>query len=199
MSSRTEQKAQTHEQILQSAVLLLKSRGTMGTTIPDVMSQTGLTVGGFYSHFPSKDAMVEEALGQALEQRLLMFQEKVKANRWRDRIEYMLRRYLTRKHRDDVAGGCPIPAVLSDIARDGVGHQALAREVEAILKALEHRTGDRLNRSARDAAIGALTLMIGSLMMSRALRGTTLADEILRASRRFGEQALQAMDRSLPK
>lgn len=77
MSARSEQKSQTRDRILESAAPLLKTRGTEGATIPDIMRGAGLTVGGFYAHFPSKDGLIEETLCRALEQRCEWFEQRV--------------------------------------------------------------------------------------------------------------------------
>src|SRR6266511_1826540 len=111
MNAKAERKERSHEAILDSAARLLRERGISGARVADVMKGAGLTVGGFYAHFASKEALVDDALRQtaaSMRERLfLRLEEKDEA----DRAEVVLKRYLSAAHRDAVDEGCPFPAV----------------------------------------------------------------------------------------
>ena len=192
MSTKAEQKERTHETILASAARLLRSKGIAGARVADVMSGAGLTVGGFYAHFGSKEALVDDVLrltASRLRERLFVGLE---AKDEADRAEVVLKRYLSAAHRDDVDNGCPFPAVVGEVATTAPEHrEVLAGQVDAFASELQ-RMLPRADRLApRQLAIGLLALMVGGLGLARALRGTPLSDEVIKACRAFGRLALR--------
>jgi TetR/AcrR family transcriptional repressor of nem operon len=186
MNLRTGQKQQSHESILESAACLLREKGVAGASVAGVMERAGLTVGGFYAHFASKDELVDEALQRtAAELRARLF-----AGLDAPAIEAVLGRYLSQAHRDSAALGCPFPAVAGEIGSTAPQHGAvLAGELEALTSSLAaHLPGDGIV-SRRMLALGLVALMVGGLTLSRAVRGTALSDEVLRACRALGAKA----------
>src|SRR5579863_8935528 len=128
MSAKAEQKERTHETSLASAARLLRSRGIAGARVADVMSGAGLTVGGFYAHFASKEALVDDVLRRTatrLRERLFAGLE---AKDPADRAEVVLKRYVSVAHRDDVDDGCPFPAVVGEVATRAPEHREVLRE-----------------------------------------------------------------------
>src|ERR1700733_2533267 len=116
MTLKAEQKERTQASILESAARLLREKGISGASVADVMKGAGLTVGGFYAHFASKEALVDEVLRRtAGEMRRWLFLG-LDAKPVAERFETVLRRYLSRTHRDQVATGCPLPAVVGEVA-----------------------------------------------------------------------------------
>lgn len=191
MSSKADQKARSHTTILASAERLLRARGASGASVAEVMSGAGLTVGGFYAHFANKDELVGEALeacGREMRAKLLAGLED-----WAppDRVEMILRRYLSRTHREDVEGGCALPAFLGDVVARGAHQADLAREIATLADAIEAHHPPIASAPRRQRALAAIALMIGGLSLSRALRGTALSDEILKACRAYGRAAMR--------
>jgi TetR/AcrR family transcriptional repressor of nem operon len=187
MSSKTEQKERTHETILASAARLLREKGIAGARVADVMKGAGLTVGGFYAHFGSKEALIDDSLRQtSAEMRERLF-ARLDEKPPRDRAEIVLKRYLSSAHRDEFLRGCPLPAVVGEVGTTAREHSAVLREqIEAFSRELEtHLPAGRVV-SRRSLAIGLVALMIGGLSLSRALRGTELSDEVLKACRALG-------------
>lgn len=189
MSARTEQKERTRAAIVDSACRLLRERGIDGARVADVMGAAGLTVGGFYAHFANKGALLDEALrrtaGEMRARLLARIEEKPPSARG----EVILKRYLSPAHRDDPATGCPLPAVVGEIATAAPEHRgALAEELRRFAEAV----GGALPPERRSAALAMVALMYGGLTLARAVRGTELSDEILRACRAFGTSALDA-------
>ncbi|HUY75357.1 MAG TPA: TetR/AcrR family transcriptional regulator [Ktedonobacterales bacterium] len=110
-------KAQTRARILTEAAHAFREEGIEGVGIPAVMERAGLTHGGFYAHFPTKDALVAEACAEGFaeaEERLL---RRAAATEPEDAMRAIITGYLSRKHRDDPATGCMIPALATEIAR----------------------------------------------------------------------------------
>lgn len=177
------QKQANHDRILAAAVDLLRRRGLEHTGIAEVMRAAGLTHGGFYSHFESREAMVEEALCDAFaadEARLL----KASGRIGKHRRAAMVEAYLSPAHRDDPARGCTAAALAGDIARSDTGVRAIFTEqvrryrdeVAALIPAEAE--------AARAHALFGIGAMIGALLLSRAVDDAALSDEILDAAKR---------------
>jgi TetR/AcrR family transcriptional regulator, transcriptional repressor for nem operon len=187
--SRAEKKGETRDRILASAGTMMKERGIAGASVAEVMGSLGLTVGGFYAHFASKDDMIDQSLRRAMAQRRQRFIDTVDLTEWRARLTLMTSRYLTKEHRADAAGGCPMPGVLADVARTGAGQAALGDEIAALVTTL---TGEEWKdeQQARQAALAIIALTSGGVSLARALGKTSLSDEVLNACRGFAEQTL---------
>jgi TetR/AcrR family transcriptional repressor of nem operon len=190
MNAKVEQKERSHESILQSAERLVRAKGIAGARVADVMKGAALTVGGFYAHFASKDELVDETLrrtGAVLRERLFArLEQKPEA----ERAEKMLDRYLSAGHRDGAMPGCPLPAVIGEIGVSAPQHRpVIAEEVEALIDGLAGRLPAGGIVSGRVLAIGLVALMYGGLSLSRAVKGTGLSDEVLRACRALGAAA----------
>ncbi len=189
MSAKTEQKEQSHETILESAARLVRERGIAGAGVAQVMKGAGLTVGGFYAHFASKEALINEALrrtGAIMRDRLFdKIEDKPKA----DRAEVLLKRYLSVANRDQTTLGCPLPAVVGEIGSTAPEHaEVLSEQIGALAKEMETHLPKEVNDlTPKHLALGLVALMYGGLSLARAVRGTPLSDEILKACRAVGK------------
>ncbi len=187
MNAKAEQKERSHETILESASRLLREKGIAGARVAEVMLGAGLTVGGFYAHFASKEALIDEALrltGESLRNRLFI---KLDEKPEEDRAEVVLKRYLSPAHRDDFARGCPLPAVVGEVGTTAPQHrEVLGEQIEALASGLASHLPEGGAVPARYLALGMVALMYGGLSLSRALRGTPLSDEVLKACRALG-------------
>lgn len=204
-------KSRTHERILDSAARLFRTKGVAQTSVADVMEGAGLTVGGFYAHFESKDALVEATLRRAMEElRPVLLRELDRASEWR-RLEVVLQRYLSRDHRDNPPGGCPLPAMVAELSATGdAGRIDRASGAGEEREREGRRNADRARKilaeefeqnvrliagsdapEARARMLGLLALMVGGVALSRALKGTPLSDELLKACRDTGRAAMR--------
>ena len=197
MNAKVEQKERSHETILESAARLVRERGISGAGVAEVMKGAGLTVGGFYAHFASKQELVDEALrrtGALLRDRLFA---RIDEKPQDDRAEVVLKRYLSAAHRDAGTLGCPLPAVVGEIATTAPEHGAvLAEQIDALSARLEDCLPKGRGASRRTLALGLLALMVGGLSLARALRGTALSDEVIRSCRALGIAAARGTTRS---
>jgi len=197
MNAKAEQKERSHETILESAARLLRERGVAGARVAEVMKGAGLTVGGFYAHFPSKEALIDEAFrrtGSALRERLFARLDEKPAE---DRAEVVLKRYLSAGHRDDFERGCPLPAVVGEIGTTAHEHAGvLAEQLGALASQLQDQLPASRPVPPRYLALGLVALMYGGLSLSRAVRGTALSDEVLRACRALGIFAARGATRT---
>ena len=199
MSSKAEQKQKSHQAILESAATLLRQRGIAASSVLDVMKGAGLTVGGFYGHFDSKEQLFTATLKHAagiMWQKLL---ENARGSSPRERVVSVLRSYLSREHRDTPEAGCFLPNVAAEVAREGEPYRsALAAELTRFVDSLSAildgdgagaESGKRSERS-RETALELIALMFGALSLARTLAGTPLSDEFLAAARRLEARAV---------
>jgi TetR/AcrR family transcriptional repressor of nem operon len=194
MNAKVEQKARSHESILRSAARLVREKGISGARVAEVMKGAALTVGGFYAHFSSKDELVDEALRRtAARLRDGLFarlDEKPEA----DRAEVILKRYLSADHRDAATLGCPLPAVVGEVGTTAPQHGAIvAEQLQALIDGLADHLPAGGIVPRRMLAIGLVALMYGGLSLSRAVKGTDLSDEVLRACRALGAAAVRGV------
>ncbi len=108
----SDKKAQTRERILQAASAALIQRGPAEPSVGEVMGAAGLTVGGFYAHFESKDALMLEAFSQLLAQRRASIDDLDEQLTGEERRTLVAAFYLSRKHRDSTTQACPLPATV---------------------------------------------------------------------------------------
>lgn len=188
MNAKVEQKERTHAAIIESACRLLRQKGIGGARVSDVMGGAGLTVGGFYAHFASKEALVDEAIRRtAAFMRQKLF-DRIEDKPAAARAEVVLKRYLSAAHRDDPASGCPMPAIVGEVATSAPEHRAvLAEQIGVLADELTSCFGAGARAPSRANVLAILALMYGGLSLARAVRGTELSDEILRACRAFGK------------
>ena len=170
-------KEASRQKILEVAAERFRSDGIAATGLATIMSDAGLTNGAFYPHFPSKADLIRETVAAA-----------TSATRFgnfiaEDGLDVALDAYLSPEHRDDPGQGCPLAALLPELARQPLETRrvyadnflALARELASALPA---KTKD-----PEAVAIAIYATLIGSVQLARAAEGTNLSDRILAAGR----------------
>jgi TetR/AcrR family transcriptional repressor of nem operon len=181
-----EHKAKTRQKILTAAARLFREFGYDGVGVDAIMAEAGLTAGGFYAHFPSKRALFDEALATALETGKAARTTAVLKSAESDeagRLRLMIKNYLSRQHRDQVADGCPLPALTPDAARGGeASRENYERQLLQYVKRLEAllSTGAA---ARQDRALALMAQCVGGLMLARAVKDERLSDRILKACR----------------
>ena len=174
----SDKKAQTRERILQAASSALIQRGPAEPSVGEVMGAAGLTVGGFYAHFESKDALMLEAFEQLLARRRASIDDMDPGLTGEERRALVAAFYLSRKHRDSTAQACPIPATVGEMSRlPDEFRNVLNQHVELMAAQLAASPEDT------DKALADMALMIGGLALARALGPGELSDRVLRASK----------------
>lgn len=171
-------KQQTRTRILEAASRLFREKGYHGVGIDAVMAEAGLTAGGFYAHFTSKEALFAAVIASNPPLPQVENPAAEPAG-----IDFLIRSYLSRQHRDNVAQGCPLPALASDAARGsdesrGSFELVFCKLLEKIERELP--PGSELHREQAFALAGQL---VGGLLLSRAVQDRTLSDSILLACR----------------
>lgn len=187
--SKAERWERTHTQLRHTAARLLRTRGLRLPTVAEVMEGAQLTVGGFYGHWSTKEAMFEEALRETLRGSWEKVIDTARGDTARERLLSIARRYLSRAHRDTPEAGCPLPTTLGDVAVLGEPYRgALAEELEVLIAGIG-RVGEPLG--GKQLALGLFALMVGGLSLARATAGTPLSDAVLSASRALAQAALE--------
>lgn len=173
-----DKKAHTRERILQAASAALVQRGPAEPSVGEVMGAAGLTVGGFYAHFESKDALMLEAFTELLARRRVLIADMDAQLTGEERRGLVAAFYLSRKHRDSTDQACPIPATVGEMSRlPDEFRQALNEHTELMVAQLSASPEDA------DKALADMALMIGGLALARALGPGELSDRVLRAAK----------------
>ena len=180
--SKTE-KANTHQRVVAVAAKKFREEGLTGIGIADLMKEAGLTVGGFYKHFKSRDALVAEAVGSALE----LWQRQVdSAASGGPPVTYesLVDGYLNETHRDHPGVGCAVGALAPDLARTSkrtraVVTQKIRNNIE-LLATLIRGTNGKGSGTARSRAIMTYCALVGAIGMARAVSDEELSREILK-------------------
>jgi len=170
-------KAATHTRILNVAAERFRELGIEGIGVADVMKEAGVTVGGFYKHFESRDQLVVEALATA-------FQDLDRWEEHTDTLTEALKNYLTEEHRDAPGTGCALGALLGDMTR--ASRSARAVYTARLKRTLANSTGlvpPKGNSDKRGRAILTISAMLGAINLSRAVSDPSLSREILQRTR----------------
>src|SRR4051795_8896939 len=177
MRHSKEDKAVSHERIVEVAAARIRESGTEQPGVAEVMRAAGLTHGGFYKHFGSRDELITEAVERALtdsESRVLELTAGAE-----DPLAAFAEAYVSAAHRDDSASGCGVVALGTDMPRvGGPAQEAYRAQVERYLAHLRSLLGDEEDDDTRREATVTLSAMIGALMIARALGPTPRSDEI---------------------
>ncbi|CAN7179969.1 TetR/AcrR family transcriptional regulator [Bosea sp. LjRoot90] len=177
-----EQMLENRERILETAATLFRERGFDGVGVADVMKAVGLTHGGFYGHFASKDELAAQALGRAFSN-ANNWLEEAKAAEPEAPLQAIASRYLSPLHRDDPGHGCPVAALGCDIARLGEASRAVATEgARAAITSLSSVMPGTTEEERRAAALASYATLIGALVLSRMVEDKALSEEVLAAA-----------------
>jgi TetR/AcrR family transcriptional repressor of nem operon len=179
-----EHKSETHARIVKKASVKLRERGAHGIGVADLMKDAGLTHGGFYAHFASREALVIEAFAYAMDRSTARWRKKAEEIPPDQRFAAIVDAYLTPLHRDDPGNGCAVPALAAEIAREGVKtRRAFSAKLEQMIDMMAEQIPGRSRKAAREQAMASLATMVGTMILSRAGGGGELSDDILAAGR----------------
>lgn len=179
-------KARTRASILEAAARAFRERGVHGVAIADLMRSADLTHGGFYAHFPSKDALLAEAARRGLDESHEAFLTAAAEANPTAPLREIIRRYVSRQHRDVPAEGCAMPALAGEMARESLEvRRAFTSGVEEFLDGLTGYCPGDTPEARRDAALALTAGMVGAVALARAVDDPALSDRMLLAARRF--------------
>jgi len=180
---------QHREDVIEAASRLFREHGIDGISVPAVMAEAGLTHGGFYGHFKSKEALAAEACTRAFEEKRNEYDAILARNGGNKEaacVEFV-KRSTSRSHRDAIGVGCPVAALSGDVAREkpkSPVRSAFVAGVEMMAEKLPALLSRRRKALSRQETLARIAMLIGGLMISRSTKGHEISDEILEAVRK---------------
>ena len=179
-----EHKLETHARIVKKASVRIREKGAHGIGVADLMKDAGLTHGGFYAHFDSREALVIEAFAYAMDRSTERWRKLAETIPPDKRMATIVETYLTPLHRDDPGHGCAVTALGAVIARESPKtRKAFAAKLEQMVDMLAEQIPDVPRKAARKQALATLSTMVGALVLSRIAGSGELSDDILGAGR----------------
>jgi TetR/AcrR family transcriptional repressor of nem operon len=177
-------KERTRERVLQEAVKAIRKDGPAKLGVASVMADAGLTHGGFYAHFKSRDELMLAAISQMFGDVRGLFEKRTEGLEPKEALRAYIGFYLSRAHRDTRDGGCPLPVLSSDLPRmDEAAREQFAGGVARLSGALQRLLEETGQEDAEALAGSALSEMIGALAISRGVADPAQSDAILARSR----------------
>lgn len=177
-------KAETHAKIVKHASSQLREKGTRGIGVADLMKEAGLTHGGFYAHFQSREDLVIEAIAHAMDQTTARWGKLVQDKPAEERLAMLVDVYLTTQHRDGAGRGCAIPSLAADVVRESPKtRRVFLGKFEDMIDLFAGQLSDPSSAEARQKAISTIATLMGTLVLARVAGNSAFSHEILDAGR----------------
>ena len=179
-----EHKAETHARIVSKAAVRLRENGIHGIGVADLMKEAGLTHGGFYAHFDSRESLVIEAFSKTMDSSLRNWRKLAEASPPAKRLSAMVESYLSPQHRDAPGQGCAVPTLGGDIVRESPRtRRAFAAKIQEMVGVVAEMCPHSSPAAAKREALAIMSTIVGSLLLSRIAGSGALSEEILQAGR----------------
>jgi AcrR family transcriptional regulator len=175
----------THERIVEAAARAIRRSGYDGTSVADIMKEAGLTHGGFYAHFASREAMLAEAADRAgadsVEAATRVAASVPPEQGW----QRLLHAYLSKEHLKNVEMGCPVVALGSEMPRQAPEvRRAATRRIKEMIDVVARQSPDWGQPGAHERALVTVATMVGALLLARAVDDPKLSDTLLKAAQK---------------
>ncbi|HSX62540.1 MAG TPA: TetR family transcriptional regulator [Tahibacter sp.] len=171
---------ENRERIIDTAAQLFREKGFDGIGLNDLMQAAGLTRGGFYGHFESKQDLAVQACRRALQANAVTLGDGL-----REGLATFVDGYLSDAHCADAGGGCALAALAADVARQDESLRAVLRDgVARFATALESQVAGATEAERRDAALASLAMLVGAVILARAVGDASLSADLRAAARR---------------
>lgn len=169
----------THERIVETAARAIRRSGYHGTSVADIMKEAGLTHGGFYAHFASREAMLAEAAdragAEAVDASLRIAAEAPPEQAF----QWLAAAYLSDEHLQNPEQGCPIAALGSEMPRQAPEvRRAATRRIKEMIDVFARQSPDWGQPGAHDRALVAVSTMVGALLLARAVDEPKLSEAL---------------------
>ncbi|MBR1176188.1 TetR/AcrR family transcriptional regulator [Bradyrhizobium sp. KB893862 SZCCT0404] len=179
-----EHKQETHDRIVKKASVRLREKGAHGIGVADLMKEAGLTHGGFYAHFDSREALVIESFAYAMDRSMEHWRKITGEASPEKRLALIAEAYLSTLHRDNPGHGCSIPALGAEIARESPKtRKAFAGKLDEMIEMMTDYIPNVPRKAARKQAIATLATMAGTMLLARIAGSSELSDEVLKAGK----------------
>ena len=172
-------KEATHDRIVEVAARAIRRSGYAGTGVADIMKEAGLTHGGFYAHFASREALLAEAADRAGAEAVSLSADIAAAAAPGQSLQALMRAYLSQEHLDGVENGCPVAALGSEMHRQApeVRHAA-TRHIKEMIDVVARQLPDWGTPGAHERAMFIVSSMVGTMMMARAVDDPRLSEQL---------------------
>jgi AcrR family transcriptional regulator len=176
-------KEATHERIVEVAARAIRRSGYNGTGVADIMKEAGLTHGGFYAHFASREAMLAEAADRAGAEAAAVSARIAAAAPPEQALQALLRAYLSKAHVENAEMGCPVAALGSETPRQVPEvRRAATRRIKEMIDGIARLSPDWGQPGAHERALVTAATMVGTLLLARAVDDPKLSDALLKAA-----------------
>ncbi len=183
--------------VLKGAARAIRSDGPHQIGVAEVMAKAGLTHGGFYAHFTSKDDLVAAAIAQMFDEAMATFDHFAVGKTPAAALDAYIDFYLSPRHRDAQATGCPVPALAADLPRlDRAARTAFALGAERLTAALARLIAGLGRRNAERLASSALAEMVGAISLARTIFDARRSNAVLEHSREALKRRLGIAERA---
>jgi len=173
----------THDRIVETAARAIRRAGYGGAGVAQIMNEAGLTHGGFYAHFESREAMLAEAADQAGADGMDMLARVAAAAPPKRALEALLRAYLSKEHVESVETGCAIAALGSEIPRQAPKIRRVAtRRIKEMIDLVARQSPDWGQPGAHERALVSVATALGALVLARAVDDPQLSDAVREAA-----------------
>ena len=179
----TSSKEATHARIVDAAARAIRRSGYNGTGVVDIMKAAGLTHGGFYAHFASREAMLAEAADRAGSEAVELMERIAAAAPPKQALQAMMQAYLSDDHVRSIETGCATAALGSEMPRQSPEvRRAATRRIKEMIDLVARQLPDWGQPSAHDHALVAVSTMVGALVLSRAVNDPRLSHALRKAA-----------------
>jgi len=176
-------KEATHERIVETAARAIRRSGYGGTGVADIMKEAGLTHGGFYAHFASREAMLAEAADRAGAEGMAAVARIAAAAPPEQALQAMARAYLSKAHVENVETGCGVAALCSETPRQAPEvRRAATRRIKEMIDLVARQSPDWGQPGAHEHALVTVATLVGALVLARAVDDQRLSDALCEAA-----------------
>ena len=176
-------KEATHERIVETAARAIRRSGYGGTGVADIMKEAGLTHGGFYAHFESREGMLAEAADRAGADTVSFLAGVAAAAPPKQELDAMLRAYLSKEHVESAETGCAVAALGSEMPRQAPKvRRAATHRIKEMIDLVARQLPDWGRPGAHERALVTVATALGALILARAVDDPKLSDAVRRAA-----------------
>src|SRR4249919_2831296 len=176
-------KEASHERIVDAAARAIRGSGYNGTGVADIMKEAGLTHGGFYAHFDSREAMLAEAADRAGGDAVAEMQRITASMPPQQALQAMIQAYLSKEHVEAIETGCATAALCSEMPRQAPEvRRAATRRIKEMIDLVSRQSPDWGQPAAHERALVTIATMVGTLALARAVDDAKLSDAFRKAA-----------------
>jgi TetR/AcrR family transcriptional repressor of nem operon len=180
----SEHKQRTRERVLSEAAAALRTFGPNGIGVADLMAKAGLTHGGFYAHFKSKDDLIAHAISYMFDEMYERFLAGTEDPDASVALSKFVDLYLSTRHRDAPERGCPLPSLAGDLARlPTPARERFEAGIQRLTRAIAKRLKEIGITAAERTSASVVAELVGALSLARAIKDPAASERVLRASR----------------